>query len=191
MSESLPQGFIQGELVDLRPMTKELFQEFHPWMNDHRSRRLARHVLPVLEETTENWIQGGSNSPSGVVMGIWTKLHNDKEIEMIGFVSLFNIDWLNRHADLGLHIPNPKFWGKGYGKNAVQLICQYGFLELNIEKIISYVLEENIGSQKCMEYNKFQRDGILRNHIFLDGKYTNMILFTLLQSEWNKSLKNS
>ncbi|QEE15759.1 GNAT family N-acetyltransferase [Promethearchaeum syntrophicum] len=179
-----PQAFLQGNDIDLKPMTKEIFKKLHPWMNDHRSRRLARHVLPVLEETTASWIQEGKLTPSGVVMGIWTKSQHDSASKNIGFVSIFNIDWINRHGELGINIPNPLYWGQGYGQEAVKLMCQFSFTELNLEKVTAYTLEINIGSQKCMERNKFQKDGTLRNHQFVDGKYENMTVFSILRDQY-------
>ena len=158
MSGTLSQGFLEGNLIDLKPMTRSLFKEFHPWMNDHRSRRLARHVLPVLEETTEKWIQGGQSAPSGVVFGIWTRNQDSNPSKNVGYVSIFNIDWINRHGELGINLPNPEFWGQGYGQEAVHLLCQYALTELNLEKVMAYVLDSNLGSQRCMEKNGFQKD---------------------------------
>ncbi|UYP47698.1 hypothetical protein NEF87_003983 [Candidatus Lokiarchaeum ossiferum] len=184
MSQNLPEGFLIGKKIELRPMTKEIFKNLHPWMNDHRSRRLARHVLPVLEETTAHWIQEGKSAPSGVVMGIWTKFSQDSPSINIGFVSIFEIDWINRHGELGINLPNPTCWGQGYGQEAVNLMCQFSFSELNLEKVMAHVLEINIGSQKCMEKNNFHKDGTLRNHQFIDGKYENMTIFSILQHEF-------
>lgn len=187
MLQKIPEGFLVGKKIELRPMTKDIFKNLHPWMNDHRSRRLARHVLPVLEETTAFWIQEGKPAPSGVVMGIWTKSQQDLPSINIGFVSIFNIDWINRNGELGINLPNPSYWGQGYGQEAVKLMCQFSFTELNLEKVTAHVLEINIGSQKCMERNEFSKDGTLRNHVFVDGKYENMTIFSILQHDFRNT----
>lgn len=48
----------------------------------------------------------------------------------------------------------------------------------------AFILEENIGSCKCAEYNPFSYDGVLRHHTFIEHKYSNMKINSFLQEEY-------
>ncbi|MFZ0473029.1 MAG: GNAT family N-acetyltransferase, partial [Bacteroidales bacterium] len=59
-------------------------------------------------------------------------------------------DVYSKSAELGYFIGEP-YWNKGITTRAVNLICEYGFKELDIVRIYSGIFEYNPASQRVLE----------------------------------------
>lgn len=65
---------------------------------------------------------------------------------------------------MGYFIGEP-YWHKGITPRAVNLICDYGFRELEVIKIYSGVFSFNTASQRVLEKCGFEREAVLRNAV--------------------------
>ena len=64
---------------------------------------------------------------------------------MIGSVSLYDIDWKNKTAEIGkIQIGDPEAHGKGSGRKALVMAMRVGFLYLGLSKIVGSVHQNNI-----------------------------------------------
>ncbi len=88
--------------------------------------------------------------------------HEDLFCGTIGLVPKDDLDL--RTAELGYWIGEP-FWNKGIATKAIKLIAEYGFKNLELEKIQASVFSYNDASIKVLLKNGFQRDGIFQNLI--------------------------
>lgn len=92
------------------------------------------------------------------------------EGEYVGNIALQRqVDVYRKTAELGYFIGEP-YWNKGITARAVNLICDYGFRELDIVKIFSGIFEYNIPSQRVLEKCGFVREAILKADVFKNGK---------------------
>ena len=73
-------------------------------------------------------------------------------------------DVYGRSAELGYFIGEP-YWNKGITTRAVNLICDYGFKELDIVRIYSGVFEFNLPSQRVLEKCGFEREAVLKSAV--------------------------
>ena len=90
--------------------------------------------------------------------------------EYVGNIALQRqVDVYRKTAELGYFIGEP-YWNKGITTRAVNLICDYGFRELDIVKIFSGIFEYNIPSQRVLERCGFVREAILKDDVFKNGK---------------------
>ena len=67
---------------------------------------------------------------------------------------------------------------------AVSELLAYGFSVLDLNKIRALVVPDNIASAKLLERLKFQKEGVMRQAQFVNGKYDDLIAFGLLREEW-------
>ena len=74
--------------------------------------------------------------------------------------------------------------GKGYGKEAMKLLLEYGFNKLNFHRIQLNVLEFNYGAIALYEKCGFKKEGIFREFVLRDGNRYNLLLYGLLKKEW-------
>jgi len=77
-------------------------------------------------------------------------------------------DVYGKSAELGYFIGEP-YWNRGITTRAVNLICEYGFRELDLIKIFSGVFSFNTASQRVLEKCGFEREALLRNAVIKKG----------------------
>lgn len=105
--------------------------------------------------------------------------------KMVGVAIISSIDMKNRTANMNIKLL--KFArGNGYAMRAMRLIVSYCFDELNMHCLTANVIERNVGSRKLWEKMGFCQDGILRERIYKNGSYHNIIAFSLLKDEFDE-----
>ena len=76
---------------------------------------------------------------------------------------------------------------KGLGKEALNLLIDYGFNEMNFYKLQLHVIEYNKAAIKLYESLGFVREGLYRGYIYRDGRRYHMYLYGLFKNEWNRN----
>ena len=112
-----------------------------------------------------------------------------KEGVYLGQISLHKIDWKNSNAELGIVIGNKEYWGKGYGTEAIKILLQHAFNQMNLYKIYLQVFEFNQRGIRCYEKCGFTKEGKLRKNHFYKAKYYDVILMGILKDEFEKTNK--
>lgn len=132
-------------------------------------------------EKSDEWyeeiqkLQGKSHVRLGIFL-------NDGTV--IGDVALQDIDWQNRSCSLGMGIEKLEYRNRGYGKQAVSLMLDYGFRNLGLERITANTLEPNISAQKSLEKLGFILEGRERKATYFGGKRYDRFNYALLADEW-------
>jgi len=93
----------------------------------------------------------------------------------IGAVAFLNYDVMQFKAELRKLIGEPNMRGKGLGKEATRLWIRYGTETLDLKKIYLNTLDTNIRNIRLNEEIGFRVEGILRNEVFVDGKYKDLL----------------
>jgi len=89
-------------------------------------------------------------------------------------------------ATIGIFIGDKSFWGKGYGTEAIELLTDFIFNEMNINKVKLNVYSFNKRAVRCYEKCGFVREGVLRQEIYREGRYHDDIVMGLLRDEYKK-----
>ena len=77
----------------------------------------------------------------------------------IGNIKLGPIHWLHRRADLSLFIGERKYWGQGYASEAIALVRDWAFRELDLQKLNAGIYSGNHGSRRAFEKCGFELEG--------------------------------
>jgi RimJ/RimL family protein N-acetyltransferase len=173
--------FLVGNKIYLRPLEKEDAKIFLPWFNDPQVTRYVVAYRPINLRAEEEFIDKALQDEHGLGLGIVIKGTD----QLIGGTGLHHIDFRNRHASFGLTIGAKEEWGKGYGTEATRLMVQYAFETLNLNRVWLHVLEFNERGIRAYEKVGFQREGILRQAAFREGRYWNTIVMGILREEWD------
>jgi ribosomal-protein-alanine N-acetyltransferase len=72
-------------------------------------------------------------------------------------------------------------WGKGYMKEALKAIIDYGYEVMNLHRIEAVVYPENKTSIKSLINLGFNREGLLQEYAFFRNIYQDLIMFSLLK----------
>ncbi|MEW9520156.1 GNAT family N-acetyltransferase [Streptomyces tubercidicus] len=108
---------------------------------------------------------------------------------LIGAAELWSIDNHNRSAHIGLGLL-PSSRGKGYGTDAVAVLCHYGFVVRGLQRLQIETLSDNAAMLRSAERNGFVREGVLRSSAWVMGEFLDEVLLGLLAQEWKSDSKS-
>lgn len=172
--------FIVGERIYLRPL--EPAQDNHhysTWMNDEEIRRYFS-IYPTSDSRGKERIEQLYHDGKHIIFGV--ALNEDNRL--IGLVGLKDINYVNQTAEFYVIIGERSAWGKGFGTEATKLMLRYGFLELNLNRIQTQDMEDNIGGWRADEKAGFKYEGTLREDILRFGKYQDVRVYSILRREY-------
>lgn len=104
------------------------------------------------------------------------------ELEFIGGIGLM-LAKKYHHAEMGYWIAQP-FWNQGYVSEALASIMAYGFQKLQLNKLFATHLDQNTASGKVMIKNGMVREGVLKEHIYKNGAYFDLIQYGLTRKQY-------
>ncbi len=177
----ISESILEGRRVRLRPVQPGDLQKFVEWLVDPEVRRwlAALAEAPTLQDEVE-WYENSRANPDNVLWAIETIAG-----QLIGTVELRVASHANR-AELGIAIQDKSQWDKGYGTETVLQVLEYGFNELELNRIELTTDEENVRGRRCYEKCGFREEGLLRQHRIVEGKYGDTIMMAILREEWNQ-----
>lgn len=126
----------------------------------------------------------------------WIHYHNNRQDEIllviedttngrvIGHVGLYKIDRVSNKTEFGILIADDGYRGKGYGTKATKLMVEYAFNTLGIHKVTAEVLNENAPSIAMFKRCGFTVDGCLRDDVFKNGRYYDVLTMSILDTEY-------
>lgn len=102
--------------------------------------------------------------------------------ELTGAVALLNVDNENRKAEIGFWTGVP-YQHKGNTRIALSMLMAFSFLKLRLKRLYARVLSTNVRSINLLESIGFKREGILRSDEFNKGKFSDVVLMAVLESD--------
>lgn len=158
-------------LVELAPLTKENVTQFaENGGMQHASviKYLNRTAAPVKEDELE-WFDHTRTDKESLVWGIYV-IEGDSRV-LIGNTALTNITSKHIHqATSGSLIFDQSYWGKGIASSIHKARTWYAFQYLGLHRIMSAVIQGNIGSLKALRKSGYDLVYVERNTVFVDGK---------------------
>lgn len=102
----------------------------------------------------------------------------------VGNISLKQIYWYDRTAELTIIIGEKQRWDCGYGTEAVRTLLRHAFEELNLHRIWLTVAVDNRRAIRCYEKCGFIREGTLRDAVYRQARYQDRYLMSVLSTEF-------
>lgn len=176
---------IYGERIRLRAIEREDIPRYVGWFNDPEVTAGLAMFLPLSLADETRWFENLSNR--GVPerpLAVDAKT-DEATWKHIGGVGFDHIDWINRVAEFGIVIGDKPFWNQGYGSEATRLMLKYAFETLNLNRVWLNVYETNTRALRAYKKVGFTEEGLMREAIYRNGCYINVLLMSVLRSEWN------
>lgn len=172
---------IYGEKVILRAIEKGDKSLLFTLVNDPETERMiGGSSFPVSEYEQENWMSCQIERTD--ILRCIVALKEEPE-QGLGTIFLSDIDMKNAVAQAHIKMASHIGQRKGYGTDALNAIVHYAFFELRLNCIYAEILDYNIPSQKLFEKCGFQREGVLRERVFKNGRFENIIVYSLLKMD--------
>ncbi|HEY9184648.1 MAG TPA: GNAT family protein [Salegentibacter sp.] len=116
----------------------------------------------------------------------WWAICSPDNKTFFGAGGLNNLSKEHRKAEIGLWLL-PGFWGQGIMREAMPLICAYGFQQLKLHRIEGFVETDNRNCKKAMAKLDFKHEGTRRNCEVKNGKLISIDIFAKLKGPVIKS----
>jgi RimJ/RimL family protein N-acetyltransferase len=171
---------IAGQTINLRAIEDDDAVVFHAWFNDPEVTRFLGVPFPALSMAQERaFIQSTHDNQSRRSYAIVLK-----DGTLIGNCELRMFDWTARSCELGIVIGTKQHWGQGYGGEALNLLLTIAFDGLNLHKVWLTCAPYNERGLRAYRRTGFREDGRLRDNRFLDGRYHDTVMMSILEAEW-------
>ena len=106
----------------------------------------------------------------------------DVDAALIGHCTLFSFDAPCRRAETGYALA-VSAWGQGYANEAVSALLDWGFAEMNLNRVEADIDPRNAPSARALERLGFVREGHLRERWIVDGERCDSWMYGLLASD--------
>jgi RimJ/RimL family protein N-acetyltransferase len=149
------------------------------WSLDSEYLRLL-DADPVRPRTAKQWqddLGRHEGKDSNFPFGIRT-LEDD---HLIGFVGLWVINWGMAEATVGIGLGDRNYWGRGYGTDAMRLVVNYGFAELNLARVSLEAFAYNTRAIRSYEKAGFSQEGRQRERMRRDGQRLDVVRMGILR----------
>jgi RimJ/RimL family protein N-acetyltransferase len=174
--------FLEGNNIILSTLSEEdNLGGYVNWLNDQKTTTfMGSGRFPVTAKSLRVYIDHYNDSKDGMLLGIFIK----RASRHIGNITLHQIDFRNRFAEIGIIIGDKKSYGKGYATKAIRLVVEHAFSRLNLRKLYTGMVKGNEGSKKAFEKVGFKVEGVLKEHFYLNGEYLDYYKLGLLKGEF-------
>jgi len=139
---------LYGTQIKLRPLViDDVTDEYIKWMNDYE---VVKYTESRFKQHTRESIMEFVNNANNKKTHTFAIIANDYN-KHIGNIKIGNINWISRNGDIGLIIGRKEYYGRGIATEAIRLVTQYAFEQLNLNKVRCGIYAPNIGSIKAFQ----------------------------------------
>jgi ribosomal-protein-alanine N-acetyltransferase len=167
--------------VTLRPATPRDAELLRQW----RSEPSVRRYQPLNElPTAQLRADVASQRMADLYRGRGEKFQWIVQVdgEPAGWITLVVSNWEHGLAEVGYALSSP-YQSRGLMSEAVQILLDDIFTNTLIDRVEARCAIENVGSQRVLEKNGFQREGLLRGYFRLRGRRIDNYLYSLLRED--------
>jgi len=170
---------LRGELVVVRPLRRTDAPTLDRFLRD---KRVTRFLPPrVRSESGRSFVERVLRDQRRRLGFAFAIVPKGSE-EVVGQIRLFNWSPWEQSAELGYWLGRP-YWGKGYGTDAVRLVCRFGFQSMNLHRVTAVVVAGNHQSEHALLKAGFQREGSSRKSGRIDDEWRDEWLYGMLEGE--------
>ena len=170
--------YLSGERVDLRVTEREDVEFLQRARSDPDLRRPLTYTEPRTSEQIVEFYENTVAADNGDANLLVCLPDRDAPI---GEANLFRVE--DDHAEIAYWLV-PEARGEGYATEAAGLLLDYAFETRGLHKVFARVVAFNEASTGLLKRLGFAEEGRLRDHVYLDGDYQDVLLFGFLREEW-------
>lgn len=176
----MPNPF-EGERVRLRALSDGDFETLHRWFSDPAvlTHQLAGPLKLRSREANEEMFRGWMKDVSSAVS---FAIERTEDETLVGQCGLWSIASAGRWCTLGI-VFGREYWNQGYGTEALTLVLNYVFGELNLNRVQLTVNADNPRAIRAYTKAGFQEEGRARQAYFRDGQWRDMLYMGVLKKD--------
>lgn len=168
------------ELIKLEPLKRSDFKQLINWINSEEfliQWSGNAFTYPLNDQQLEQYIESTNTLAFKVI--------DEDSKEVIGHISLGQIDNINRSARIGkVLVGDTKMRGRSIGKHMMKAVLHIAFEELKLHRVTLGVYDFNTSAISCYEKIGFVKEGLLRESKKVGETYWNLWEMSMLEYEW-------
>lgn len=167
---------IYGPHIYLRPITYDDTKLIIRWRNDDSVKQYFIYRKPFTKEGQEKWMREEIETNNAFQFIVCENETN----RPIGCTYLRDYDRTHNKAEYGVFIGEESMRGRGLGKEMLNLTLQFAFEVKKLHKVFARVLSDNAASLHCFLSCGFLREAYLKDEVYIDGKYQDVIFLAII-----------
>ena len=171
---------IEGDLVALGPLRRDLVPLYHRWHNDLGVSHTLGVGWPTALEQEMAAYERRTASDRDAAFTVYVRT----TLRPIGFCALSEIDHRFGRATFGISIGEANCRGKGYGTEATCLALDYAFTGLGLSNVMLTCFAFNLAGRRAYEKAGFREFGRRRRCSRHGGRLQDIIYMECLADEF-------
>ena len=169
--------------IQLDFIREDLGNTLHIVRNNPDVRRWCRQHSLINEVQQREWFLWQAKDPNTRMFEIVARDQNTSPFIPVGICGLTTIDWVHSRAEFSCYVfPDERM--KGYAKEGLMLLFDYGFNDLNLHCIWGETFEGNPALKLFQDVLGMRLEGTRRDFYYKDGSYIDAHLISILKHEW-------
>lgn len=159
----------------------DIFEEYCGFLRNYENIKMIgryEYLLSMDKSKIREYLKCMNNSANDSFFAV------DFKDKFIGTLKIGHIDWKIGTGDLGILIGNLDYRGKGLSEKICRMGLEYAFNILGLRRMSAGCYEKNIAMCRCFERIGFNKIGIERESLSLEGELCNHVLYDILKSEY-------
>ncbi|WP_111306768.1 GNAT family N-acetyltransferase [Confluentibacter sediminis] len=171
---------LKGSEIYLRALEPEDLEFVYALENDESVWEISHTQTPYSKFLIKQYLENAHQDIFEVkqLRLVISSYNNDT----LGLIDIFDFDFKNKRAGIGILIKDEKDRDKGYGREALQLLINYSFSHLGLHQLYCNISEENKASIKLFTNQGFQNIGLKKDWNYVNRSYKNEYLFQLINN---------
>lgn len=171
--------------IFLRPFKENDHILINKWRNDPEIQKMTGGPIRYVSlEIEREWVL--SRMKDNIHNIYWAICLNNESEKMVGYISLNDIDHLNKCADAGGTVIGDKDARDGYIIfEAMYLLLDYAFHQLNLNRITASCLPDHYMAPHSLYSFGFKKEGTAVSAIYKNGSYHNVDHYALLRNTYD------
>ncbi len=168
--------------IGLRSFRKDDWEAIFAWVHDPQIKDNFRFTQKELSSTDiKKFVQLQMENHDSKDKHFVLYDLSDTQQKYIGSVGLKKIDSQDQNAELAIVISESTYRGKGYGQEALFLICEYAFQTLRLHKVYLTSLSHNQAAVSSYQKFGFEHEGLRKEQIYQHGQFYDEVQMGILQ----------
>jgi ribosomal-protein-alanine N-acetyltransferase len=172
---------LESERLVLRQLTYDDVDFVFQHLSHPRVTEFLLDEPPLVERSQAREIIDFFKEPESKTRNRWGIVLKESN-QLIGTCGFHKWDKRHFRAETGYDL-SPDYWGRGIMAEALRVVIKNGFETMGLHRIDALVYVKNLRSVKLLDKLGFKREGILRDYFFLNGRFYDHYLMSLIKAD--------
>jgi diamine N-acetyltransferase len=171
---------LKGDNIYLRALEPEDLEFIHGIENDESIWELSNTQTPYSKFLIKQYLKH-AHKDIFEVKQLRLAISSYDEVAL-GMIDIFDFDFKNSRAGVGILVKETNDRLKGYGREALKLLVDYSFTHLGLHQLYCNISEGNEASIKLFSNQGFTKIGLKKDWNKVNDTYKNEYIYQLINN---------